>query len=200
MTQDHGDNLPSSAEKADKPARRIALRLFIYTTGTIIFILVLLVLGVYVWKTLAVRSLEQRLEFQETEMARERQQALHVQARDMLRLTALPLAWAVRTEMMRGNLNQIDDYFRDFVKETGVLSVLLIDRENRVALASNRKLEAQPADSVVSQAIQNADNIVIEESESFLRLGVPIMSFNEKLGILVVDYRPQDSQTPKPQP
>jgi hypothetical protein len=43
---------------------------------------------------------------------------------------------------------------------------------------------------VVSQTIRDAENILIEKSESVLRMGVPIMSFNEKIGILVVDYEP----------
>jgi hypothetical protein len=130
------------------------------------------------------------MEFQRTEMAAQQQEALDAQSRDMLHLTAPPLAWAVRGEMMRENLSQVDDYFREFVREEGVLSIFLIDKENKVVLATNRKLETQPADQVVSQAIQDAESVLIEKLDSTLRMGVPIMSFNEKIGVLVLDYEP----------
>ncbi len=195
MVNNQANDQPLSVDRRDKPARSIATRLLCYT----IFVLVLLVLGVYAWKILAVRSLEQEMEFQRSEMAQENQQALDVQARDMMRMVALPLAWAVRAEMMRGNLSQVDDYFRDFVKEPGVQSVLLIDKENQVVLATNRKLEAQSADRVVSKSILGSEDIVVEQSESDLRLAVPIMSFNKKIGILVMDYRPRFTSTPQAQ-
>jgi predicted Holliday junction resolvase-like endonuclease len=195
MNKEQEEMYSATVEKSQKPGRPIAVRLLLYT----VFILILVVLGMYGWKVLAVRDLEQKLELQRTEMAQEQQKALEIQARVMLRLTALPFAWAVRTEMMRGDLGRVEDYFGDFVREPGVLSILLIDKENQVVAATNRKYETLPADHVISQSIQDAETVVVEKSESVLRLGVPIMSFNEKIGILVVDYEPQDSQMPKSQ-
>jgi hypothetical protein len=200
MTQDQANEQAPSAAEAGRSARRLAPRLLMYAAGATILALIMLVLGMYTWKTLAVRNLDQKLEVQRNEMTEERRQALEVQASDMLRITARPLAWAVRAEMIRGNLGQVDDYFRDFVREAGVLSIVLIDKDGQVALATNRKLETQPADGVVSQKIMDADDVVIEELGATLRLGVPIMSFNEKLGVLVLDYQPRDSRTPKSQP
>ena len=186
MAEDPENDQPSSVEETAKPEPTLGMRLLRYT----ILVLILLALGIYIWKELAVQDLKMEMEAQRTEMLEERQKALDAQARTMLQLTALPLAWAVRGEMMRGNLSQIDDYFRDFVKEAGVQGIFLIGRENTVVLATNRKLETQAADKVVSQAIQDAENVLIEKSDSIMRLGVPIMSFSEKLGILVVDYEP----------
>jgi len=193
MIEDTENDQPSSDEIADKPRPTLRTRLLRYT----ILALVLLVLGVYVWKELAVQDLEMEMEDLRTEMAGERQKALDAQARTMLRLTALPLAWAVRTEIMRGNLSQVDDYFREFVREDGMLSIFLIDKDNMVVLATNRKLEEQPAGQVVSQTILDAESVLVEKSDSGLRLSVPVMSLNEKLGILVVDYEPQTFQAPQ---
>jgi hypothetical protein len=200
MSQNQADRHASSIQGAGKPPRSLASRLLIYTTVGAIIVLILLVLGMYIWKNSEVRNLEQKIDIRQAEMTEERHHALDVQAQNMLRLAAIPLAWAVRTEVMRGDLSRVDDYFRDFVREPGVQSVLLIDKDNKIALASNRKLETLPANKVVSQAILDAQDTVIERPDSILRLGVPIMSFNEKLGILVVDYRLQDRQISKPKP
>jgi hypothetical protein len=187
MAIDPENDQPSSIEEPAKPGPTLGTRLLRYT----ILVLILLALGIYIWKELAIQSLELKMEDQQTEMAKEQQEALDAQTRTMLQLTALPLAWAVRKEMMGGNLSQVDSYFRDFVRQEGVLSIFLIDQENKVALATNKKLETQPADQVISRAIQDAESVLIEKSDSVFRMGVPIMSFNEKLGILVVDYEPQ---------
>jgi hypothetical protein len=178
-------------QKPEKPKGTIAARIRLYTY----MLLILIIIGMYVWRMFSVRNLENRLDAQKTQMIQERQEAVDVQAQAMLRMTAQPLAWAVRAEMMRDNLSQIDDYFRDLVRTEGVNSILLIDRENQVALATNRKFEGQPAESVASPAIRDTKTVLIEPSESGLRLGIPIMSFNEKIGILVMDYTPPDSQT-----
>jgi hypothetical protein len=101
---------------------------------------------------MAVRGVEQRMEAQRVELTTARQQALESQARSMLRLTGRPLAWAVRAEMLRNNLEQVDDYFDDFVREPGIVGVVLIGKEGTVLLATNRKLVGQPARDVVSKA------------------------------------------------
>jgi hypothetical protein len=186
------DTEKDRASLAEKTGPSLGIRLLRYS----ILILILLALGIYIWKELAIQDLEMEMEDQRTAMSEERLEALEARTRAMLELTALPLAWAVRGEMMRGNLQQIDEYFRDFVKEAGVESIFLIGRENTVVLATNRKLETQPADQVVSQRIQEAESALIEKSDSAMRLGVPIMSFNEKMGILVMDYEAQSSQAP----
>jgi hypothetical protein len=194
------DHSPSPVAGSEKPARSFVSRFLRYTVGFLLLLLVVLVVGIYVWKTLAVRSLERQMEIQRSEMLVERDRALNAQAKDMLRLTALPLAWAVRSEMMRGNLDPVDDYFRELIRKPGVLLIALIDKEDKVVLATNRKLETQSAVGLFSKAIREADDIVIEDSESLLRMGVPIMSFNEKLGILVMEYHLQNPLASKLQP
>ena len=176
-------------QKPEKPKSTLAARIRLYTY----MLLILIIIGMYVWRMFSVQSLEKRLEAQRTEMIQQRQEAVDLQAQSMLRMTAQPLAWAVRAEMMRDNLSQVDDYFRDFVRGEGVQSIFLIDAKNQVAVATNRKLEAQPVDNVVSQEIRNTKTVVIEPTESGMRVGIPIMSFNEKIGILVMDYTPPDS-------
>jgi hypothetical protein len=194
MAEKKGIDSSLYMEKPEKPKNTIVRRIRLYTY----MLLILIIIGMYVWRMFSVQNLEKRLDAQRTEMIHERQEAVEVQAQSMLRMTAQPLAWAVRAEMMRDNLSQVDDYFRDLVRAEGVTSIFLIDRENQVAIATNRKFEGQPAESVASQDIRNAKGVVIEPAESGVRMGIPIMSFNEKIGILVMDYTPQDFQATTP--
>jgi hypothetical protein len=163
-------------------------RLTLYLVGALIALLVLLAAAVYVWKTIAVRGLEERLAAERSASSSAQREALAMQARDLLRLTVRPLAWAVRAEMLRGNLGQVDDYFREYVRERGVSSLMLVGKDGRVALATNRKLETQAAEALVSRALLDAGDVAIEESGTSLRMAVPVMGFDSRLGTLVVDF------------
>lgn len=188
--------IPPNAEQTGPSAGAAAVsgptwrrrRPVIYVTGAVVALLVLLALALYAWKTVAVRGLEARLAQQRSESSSARRQALDAQARELLRLTARPLAWSVRAEMLRGNLGQVDDYFRELVRERGVASIMLVDDKGRIALATNRKLETQPATSLVSKALLEAPDVASEEAGAQLRLAVPVMAFDRRLGTLIVDY------------
>jgi len=178
---------PASATPVSEPARPRRRRA-VYVTAAVVALLVLAALSVYVWKTIAVRGLEARLAAERVQSSSARRQALDAQARELLRLTARPLAWSVRAEMLRGNLGQVDDYFRELVRERGVSSIILVDEKGKIALATNRKLETQPAASVISKALLEAPEVASEESGSSLRLAVPVMAFDRRIGTLVIDY------------
>jgi len=170
--------------------RRIAERPVVYLAAGVVTVLLLLVGGTYVWKEWAVRSLERRFAAERGQLSTAQRQALGVQARDLLRLAARPLAWAVRAELLRGNVGQVDDYFREFVRERGVNAVLLVGPDGKILLATNRKLETQAADAFVSKTIIEAPDVMLEEVGGVLRLGVPVMGFDRRLGLLVIDYDP----------
>lgn len=166
-------------------------RLILYAVGGALAALLLLALGVYVWKALAIARLERQFETEREQSSTARQQALAGQAREMLLLSARPLAWAVRAELLRGNLAQVDEYFREYVREHGVQSLVLVGQDGTVTLASNRKLETLPADGLLSRALLEATEPRVEEAGSALRLAVPVMGFDRRLGVLVIDYDPK---------
>ena len=172
------------------PRGRSGVRRALYLTGGVFLVLLLLVGGTYAWKVWTERGLERRFAAERSQLSTTQRQALAVQARDLLRLAARPLGWAVRAELLRGNVGQVDDYFREFVRERGVSSVLLVGPDRKILLASNRKLETQAADAFVSKTILDAPDVTIEEAGGLIRLGVPVMGFDRRLGVLVIDYDP----------
>lgn len=163
-------------------------RLILYVGGGLIAALALLAVAIYAWNLVTVGRLRDRFEAERAQSSSAQKQALTGQARELLRLSARPLAWSVRAELLRGNLSQIDDYFREFVRERGVTSLLLVDKDGRIALATNRKLETQPAASFVARPLLDASEVVVEESGATMRMAVPVMGFDRRLGTLVIDY------------
>lgn len=189
----HAATEPAVPQPAAPPARstlwqRLRRNPVVMTVGAAILLLLLVAGSLYLWKVWAVRSAEQRFAAERTQFSTAQRQAIEGQSREMLRLAARPLAWAVRAELLRGNVGQVDDYFREFVREHGVNAMLLVGPDRKVQLATNRKLETQAADGLVSKAILDAVDVTVEVIGTGMRMGVPVMGFDRKLGVLVIDY------------
>jgi hypothetical protein len=183
-----GESAAPTGEPRSLFPRWLSPRVLMYAAGAAITLLMALALAAYAWKLVAVRGLERRLAAERSASGSAQRQALSGQARELLRLTARPLAWAVRAEMLRDNLGQVDDYFREFVRERGVSSLILVGKDGKIALATNRKLETQAAETVISKSLLEASDVEVEESGSTLRMAVPIVGFDRRLGTLVIDY------------
>ena len=173
---------------APKPSGVTLSRPVLYAVGAVVGLLVVVAIAIFVWKAVAQRNLERQMATERSQLSSAQRQALAGQARDLLRLTARPLAWAVRAELLRDNLGQVDDYFREYVRERGVTALILVGKDGRVLLATNRKLETQPAEGLVSKGLLEAADVAVEESGTTLRLAVPVMGFDRRLGVLIVDY------------
>jgi hypothetical protein len=165
-------------------------RTVLYLTGGVIALLVVLVAGTYLWNVFTVRGLQQRMATEREQLSAEQRKAMDLQARELLRLAARPLAWAIRAELLRGNLGQVDDYMREFVRERGVNSILLVGPDGKILLATNRKLETQLAEGLVSKPLLAAAEPTFEEAAGMIRLAVPVAGFDRRLGLLVLDYDP----------
>lgn len=108
-------------------------------------LLLVLLLAVFVWQSVAVATAERRLEDERRALLASQAQMQAVTGEAALRmddqsrqLFGTTLAWAVRAEMIRGNLDQIDQYFGALVRADGIDLALLADPSGKVLVASDR--------------------------------------------------------------
>lgn len=150
--------------------------------------LILLILIVYSWKTVEIRRLRAQMESRILESTEASRQALSAQKMEMLRLSGVSLGWAVREDVMKENYAAVDDYFRRFVKEPGVDRMFLVGSDRTIKVASDKKLEGEPASTYLSETLLNSSQIRVEKNEDGLVLAVPIMGLDSKLGVLALVY------------
>lgn len=156
-------------------------------------VLLLLAGALYLWKLWTERSAGKQLEAQRTELARQAAQALNEQTIELLRFSSIPLAWAIRSELINANYDQINRYFNEFIKEPYLRQMVLVRPDGNIVLATNKKLEGQEMAAVFPAGLMQQDRVVVDRDErGDIRVAVPIMGLNEKLGLLVVTYA-QDS-------
>jgi hypothetical protein len=111
-----------------------------------------------------------------------------------LREFGTALAWAVRGEMIRNNLDQIDQFFTEIVKLPGTERVLLAGADGKVVVSTDRLHLGVEASTVVPpEALALPQVTVRSEADGTVLLVVPVMGLNDRLGTVFVTRRPADA-------
>ncbi|MDP1862513.1 MAG: hypothetical protein Q8K52_01230 [Thiobacillus sp.] len=158
--------------------------------------LIVVIVAMLVWKAAAVNSVENKLVQVQTERVQDRanllEQARQLDARydvESLKRFSTPLAWAIRRELMASNLDQIDQYLTELVQMAGFRSAVLANPEDKVIVASDRKMLAQAFSAVYPGEYLQAKEVRVEPSTNGgLRAIIPIMGLNQQLGTLIVEF------------
>lgn len=149
-----------------------------------IIILVLLVLGVgiYFYQSYQLNHLKKNLSAQADS-------ALLHQNQAMLKMSAKPLVWAIRGEMLRNNLDEINVFNTDLVKEKNVREVTLLNSEGKIINSTDKKLEGTMATETYMQYWKTDSVQVFSLNDSTSRLIAPVMGYQSKLGVIVLSYQ-----------
>lgn len=150
----------------------------------IILILIAAVAGMFVWKKIAVDRTR-------AEVAAKAAEVIAAQNEAFLRLVTVPLVWAVRSEMIRGNYDQINQYLINFVREPNVNEVVLAKPDGVILLATNKRLEGTAvADSYPATVLQAEKTVVTSLDNRGFLAASPVMGISGKLGVIIVVYKP----------
>ncbi len=166
-------------------------------------VLALAVLLVLAWKQIAVGAAERRLESDRqalsAQLAQERTALLTRAGTAIARsseanhlMFGTALAWAVRGELIRGNHDQIDQYFNELVRNERIRVALLAAADGKVLLASDRKLQGGLlAEHFPGELVEEPAVIVRDGADGEKLLVLPIQGLTTRLGTVVVAYRPE---------
>ncbi len=175
---------PDSGPSGEQQAKQSANKSFIVAHWCLItiLILVLVVAGMYMWKDVAVNSAKAQL-------TKSANRIITEQNRSYLRLVAVPLVWAVRSEMIRGNYDQINQYLSQFVKEQNMKEIIVAKPDGIIVLATNKKLEGTSVTGVFPASVLQEDKTTVNSLEGGNIMVVsPIMGISAKQGILILLY------------
>ena len=150
----------------------------------IILILVLAVAGMYVWKNMAVKRAEADLTEQATRI-------ITGQNSDFLRLVTVPLVWAVRSEMIRSNYDQINQYLKQFVKEKNMKEIVIAKPDGTIVVATNKKFEGKPVTDIFPASVLQEDKTTVSSmANGEIMVASPVMGLSSKVGVLILLYTP----------
>ena len=116
--------------------------------------------------------------------------ATTAQAGDLLKVSALPLSWAIRPALQERDYRQIGVYIQELVGIAGVKRVAVVLRDGNIKVSSDKELEGTPAAKTFPNANLAEDSPTIHaEGDKPIEAVVPIMGLNARLGTVIVDYQ-----------
>ncbi len=148
-----------------------------------------LIVLLFVWKGIEVNSVKKKAAANEAAIKTLAKAKLMENSQRQLKLLAKPYTWAVRTALQQANGSLVNDYANDIVKEKNVVSVMLVDTKNTIISSTNKKYEGKNYLTVGTAYYLGVDSAVVTKvNDSLLELASPVMSFNSKLGTLILTY------------
>ncbi len=158
-----------------------------------IAVLVGLIVVIFAWKSIAVGKVEanmaKKLEHERvllTQQAREYADQQYIKEEERF---GQVLSWAVRGELIRNNLDQIDQYLSEIVKMRDTERVVLISEEGQLLVSTDKRLEEAKAAELYPKEILNMQKISVKSDvEGKKILVIPVMGLNKKIATVVVSY------------
>ena len=155
----------------------------------IIGIALLLLLILWVWKAIEIKGLKKDFEASKVELHEKASKKIISNNELHLKLLAKPMIWALRTEIMQGNWNQVNLYLNDLVKENSFQSIAVANEEGIIVASTNKKDEEMPFTSISKAEYLTSNETSVEnQGDSVLIMTSPIMGFNNRLGTLYIKY------------
>ncbi len=109
--------------------------------------------------------------------------------KENLKVLAKPYVWAVRSEMLKGNISQVNLYANEMVKEGNFESVMVADGQGIIISSTNKKDEGLQFSTISNSAYLSSDSTMVNSrNDSILVMSSPIMGFNNRLGTLIITY------------
>lgn len=157
----------------------------------LITILVIIVLfGVlWIWKAIQVQSVKNELSKEEQNIRNHTRTLVVDNNKSFLRMIAKPYVWALRPEMMQGNTAQLNLYADDIVKEGNFVSIIVANNQGKIISSTDKRYEGKDMAALGVSSYLTSDSTVVKSvNDSTLVMISPVMSFNSRLGTLMITY------------
>lgn len=178
-----------SKERSDADKDSSALLRFVRkypVLATLLMALVILAAG-YFWMDFRADRQYKRVE---KEAATRVEQNTH----EMLKLFTRPMVWSIRSEMLRGNKEQVDLLISDIVKEDNFRHIMVVDAEGTILSSTNKRQEGQMASDYLEPEMLAMDTTTIVQAgdDNTLTSFSPILGFDRRIGTLIIEYIPEE--------
>lgn len=143
--------------------------------------------GLYGWHLWRMNELSGQRDQDRLALKSQVEDAIQRQMEVSLRITGMGLSWAATQAMQGSNLDGINTHITRMVKEGPVKLVAVVDREGVVRVATNKKLEGQPASAEFPGVPLAATELTVIERGAELVLVAPL-EYGLGSAVLVYDW------------
>ncbi|MEI7503756.1 MAG: hypothetical protein WCJ61_10780 [Paludibacter sp.] len=152
-----------------------------------VFTLLLALVVVLLWAFIKMNLMNRSYEKQTAELKTSYETQMNSMTVQHMTLTSKVLALAVRSELTRNNKEQVNQFFMSIIKEPGINKVEFVDaKTSKVLLSTDKKDEGAV---YPNQVALMTDETIQFTNNSILNIISPVMGLNNKLGVLVMEYK-----------
>lgn len=157
------------------------------------FVLVGIIIFVFAWKQIAVSKVEsdmnKKLESERAMIIQQAREHADKQYKQEEERFGQVLAWAVRSELIRNNIDQIGLYLNDIVKQIDAERIVLISESGELLVSTDKRLEDVEGSDLYAKDVVNVNKITIKSDVDGKKLLIaPIYDFNKRIAVLVISY------------
>ena len=153
-------------------------------------VVVLLIAALWIWKNIEISNLKNESEKKEAALKQQAGEEMLKADIFYLKLLAKSYVWAIRTEMMKGNIDAINLYANDMVKEKNFQSIIVVNDKGIVVSATDKKVEGKQYASIENGDYLTGDSTMAEKNNDNIMISSPIMGFSKRIGTLIFLYKP----------
>ena len=113
---------------------------------------------------------------------------ISMNAKQQLTLMMKTFVWAVRSAMIRDNLDEVNQYFSGLIKEEKMKEIVLAGQKGEILVSTNKKHEGQPFANYYPVEMLQVSDVFFKEDSSGYQIATPVLSLNTKLGTLFILY------------
>lgn len=150
---------------------------------TILFALA--AISVLFWGWFSMRSLKAQFQEEQALLRDSFETRIDTLQLEGMELTAKVLSWAIRSEVSRENIEQVNQFFLQFIKDAHVSKAQYIDAETGAILISTDKKDE--GTTILNPMVLKAEKQFAEQDSLHWRIATPVMGLNQKLGVLIVE-------------
>ncbi|MDZ4204270.1 MAG: hypothetical protein U1C46_05570 [Bacteroidales bacterium] len=150
-------------------------------------IFILIAIAVFIWAQVKICNMEKNFSKQKSEIINNYEIKIDSLNLATWQLTSKVFSWAIRSELIRENIEQVNQFFLSFIKEPNITKIQLINPEDSfILISSDKKDEGQLASEPIMLL---TDKMATYKDSLLIKTITPIMGLNSKIGILVIEVK-----------
>jgi hypothetical protein len=174
----------------DKKKKRMSAQAIV--SIIIICLLIAIPAGIYFWKQGEISKLKKQHETEISNIKADAGKTIADNNKKSIETITRVFAWAVRSEMLRNNMEQVNTYMNDLVKTADLNDISAIKTDGIVILSTNKKYEGNAYPGFVASELNNINEVVSRDDAGGNIMSIcPIMGLDNKMGTIVITYKPK---------
>lgn len=168
------------------------MKIFRKVVAIILGIAVIALFGwYYITTDKQITHLEGELLMLKTTLKEEIRQNLETQNNIYLALVMEPFSWAIRNELLTGNIEKINQYLAQFVKNPKVEQLIVLNEDGEIIASTNKKIEGQNFNDLYPDYPIHEEQVFQKAERGKIHIVQPVMGFDSRIGSIYCLFSPE---------